>query len=250
MLSHFLDRLLDASSNGDLLVDSRAEGGDERAAAEGAGLTAGQWARTRKKWAASRVDVVRGFVQGYSPVDAALKLAVALLVAFSAYLAYCESCKEEHYAMVLALSRALRGAALAERGSLSFSVVLGLAVWLGTVLAMRRLRHRPVYLVDFKTYRHKIVGGPEANTAGAAATYEAFLRESRLAQHTDGSACFTKESLDFQERMLRTSCISERSVFPEGVIPDTPGKFGAEAERVDILGRLAELAEAPAGPST
>ena len=32
MLSHFLDRLLDASSNGDLLVDSRAEGGDERAA--------------------------------------------------------------------------------------------------------------------------------------------------------------------------------------------------------------------------
>ena len=108
MLSHFLDRLLDASSNGDLLVDSRAEGGDERAAAEGAGLTAGQWARTRKKWAASRVDVVRGFVQGYSPVDAALKLAVALLVAFSAYLAYCESCKEEHYAMVLALSRALR----------------------------------------------------------------------------------------------------------------------------------------------
>ena len=25
---------------------------------------------------------------------------------------------------------------------------------------------------------------------------------------------------------------------------------GAEAERVDILGRLAELAEAPAGPST
>ena len=234
MLSHFLDRLLDASSNGDLLVDSRAEGGDERAAAEGAGLTAGQWARTRKKWAASRVDVVRGFVQGYSPVDAALKLAVALLVAFSAYLAYCESCKEEHYAMVLALSRALRGAALAERGSLSFSVVLGLAVWLGTVLAMRRLRHRPVYLVDFKTYRHKIVGGPEANTAGAAATYEAFLRESRLAQHTDGSACFTKESLDFQERMLRTSCISERSVFPEGVIPDTPGKFGAEAERVAL----------------
>ena len=112
MLSHFLDRLLDASSNGDLLVDSRAEGGDERAAAEGAGLTAGQWARTRKKWAASRVDVVRGFVQGYSPVDAALKLAVALLVAFSAYLAYCESCKEEHYAMVLALSRALRGACL------------------------------------------------------------------------------------------------------------------------------------------
>ena len=234
MISHFLDRLLDASSNGDLLVDSRAEGGDERAAAEGAGLTAGQWARTRKKWAASRVDVVRGFVQGYSPVDAALKLAVALLVAFSAYLAYCESCKEEHYAMVLALSRALRGAALAERGSLSFSVVLGLAVWLGTVLAMRRLRHRPVYLVDFKTYRHKIVGGPEANTAGAAATYEAFLRESRLAQHTDGSACFTKESLDFQERMLRTSCISERSVFPEGVIPDTPGKFGAEAERVAL----------------
>jgi 3-ketoacyl-CoA synthase len=136
--------------------------------------------------------------------------------------------------MVLALSRALRGAALAERGSLSFSVVLGLAVWLGTVLAMRRLRHRPVYLVDFKTYRHKIVGGPEANTAGAAATYEAFLRESRLAQHTDGSACFTKESLDFQERMLRTSCISERSVFPEGVIPDTPGKFGAEAERVAL----------------
>jgi len=110
--------------------------------------------------------------------------------------------------------------------------VLVLATWIFTVLYMRR--RADVYLVDFETYKHADVGGDPRNTAGRPVHYERFLAESRLAKHLDGSPCFTDRSMEFQEKILRTSCIGETSIFPPSIFREEVGQDGAEAERVSL----------------
>merc|ERR1719261_212181 len=94
------------------------------------------------------------------------------------------------------------------------------------------MRQRPpVYLVDFKTYRHVGAGGDAANTAGESVVYEKFLDVSRNARHLDGSACFNERSMEFQEKILRTSCIGESSIFPPSIFSENALAEPAKAER-------------------
>ena len=117
--------------------------------------------------------------------------------------------QDEYYALAKSLRTAVADALTGTRGSAAGeAAVLGVMVWLLTVLWMRQ---RPkVYLVDFKTYRHATVGGDPKNTAGEAVGYDKFLDVSRIARHTDGANCFTERSMEFQEKIIRTSCIGEK----------------------------------------
>ena len=52
------------------------------------------------------------------------------------------------------------------------------------------------------------------------------------ARHPDGSKCFTDRSLEFQEKITRTSCISEDSIFPETIFAtEKAGYWGKDAEK-------------------
>jgi len=102
-------------------------------------------------------------------------------------------------------------------------------VWLLTVLWMRQ---RPkVYMVDFKTYRHASIGGAPENTAGEHVGYDKFLEVSRAAKHLDGSACFSEKAMTFQEKILRTSCIGEQSIFPPSIFSEPALASPVDAER-------------------
>jgi 3-ketoacyl-CoA synthase len=175
--------------------------------------TASQWAKQPRTWLASTVDILRGYSQRLDLTGITIRLMLSMLGFYSIYLMYCESCKDEYYELLVWLQSAIVDAATGTRGSAAGElVVLGAMVWLLTVLYMRQ---RPkVYLVDFKTYRHVGMGGAPHNTAGEPAGYEQFLKISRNARHLDGSQCFTERSMDFQEKILRTSCIGEASIFP------------------------------------
>ena len=85
------------------------------------------------------------------------------------------------------------------------AILLALFVWVVTVMAIRRQRRPDIYLVDFKTYRHTPLSGDPRCSAGKPVSYERFMAESVAARHTDGSNCFNERSLDFQEKILRTS---------------------------------------------
>ena len=160
-------------------------------------LTASQWARRQSQWLTRNVDLARGYGQRVDLATLFMKVALSGLMAYSAYLLFCESCKDEYHKLAYALVEAGTDAATGARGSMSgAAVVLALATWLGTVLWMRR--RAEVYLVDFTTYKHKDVGGDSRNVAGRPVTYERFLDESRLALHPDGVPCFNERSMDFQ----------------------------------------------------
>ena len=54
----------------------------------------------------------------------------------------------------------------------------------------------------------------------------------KQARHPDGSKCFTDRSLEFQEKITRTSCISEDSIFPETIFAtEKAGYWGKDAEK-------------------
>ena len=178
--------------------------------------TAAEWANRRgRQWVTQYVDVMRGYARGLDFTAVLLRLLLASLAVYAVCLALCESCKSEYMEFVTHLWAALVDFATLSRGETSAAVVFSLIVWLLTVQFMRG--SSPIYLVDFKTYRHKVVGGPEENTAGCPVVYERFFEESKLARHPDGSKCFTERSLEFQEKITRTSCISEDSIFPETI---------------------------------
>ena len=196
-------------------------------------LTASQWARQQSQWVTRSVDLARGYGQKVDVVSLGMKIVMSGLMVYAVYLLFCESCKDEYQKLTKALIEASSDAATGARGSISgAAVVLALATWLGTVLWMRR--RAEVYLVDFHTYRHKDVGGDPRNEAGVPAQYERFLEESRVAQHLDGSTCFNDKSMTFQEKILRTSCIGESSLFPPSIFRDEVGQDGADAERVSL----------------
>jgi len=165
-----------------------------------------------------------------------MKSAFGALVVYSAYLLFCESCKDEYYQLARALIEASSDAATGARGSISGAAfVLALSTWLGTVLWMRR--RAEVYLVDFQTYRHKDSGGDPRNEAGKPVEYERFLEESRRARHLDNTPCFNERSMDFQEKILRTSCIGERSIFPPSIFREEVGQDAVEAEKFSLCMR-------------
>ena len=202
-------------------------------------LTAGEWAKQRwitSTLVTSRVDLLRGYASKIDFKGLLLKLTFAALSLYSIYLLYCESCKDEYYRLGEALLSAATDAATGARGSVSGAMaVLALAAWLATVMLMRR---KPtIYLVDFCTYRHADIGGDERNTAGRPVDYERFLEESRLARHLDGQPCFTERSMDFQEKILRTSCIGEGSIFPPSIFRDEVGQDAQNAERDSLCMR-------------
>ena len=192
--------------------------------------TAGKWAKRRRTWVAAQVDVIRGYGKSLDLFEITIRIAVLLLGAYSIYLMYCESCKDEYYELAKTLRAAAVDAMTATRGSAGAeAAVLICMVWLLTVLWMRQ---RPkVYLVDFKTYRHATVGGDPKNTAGEAVGYDKFLDVSRIARHTDGANCFTERSMEFQEKIIRTSCIGEKSIFPPSIFGEASVASGACAER-------------------
>lgn len=192
--------------------------------------SAAQWSRSGHHWVTKRADVVRGFLQKLDLTEILLRGLLLALLAYAVYLAWCESCKNEYYEFVNALRLAVSEFVSFSRGSLSTAVVFSLSVWLLTVRFMRS--STPVYLVEFKTYRHESAGGK--STAGNPVTYERFLEESRLARHLDDSVCFNEKSMDFQEKILRTSCISESSIFPSTIFPEKCGQYGKDAERVAL----------------
>ena len=193
--------------------------------------TAAEWARRRgRQWVTRYVDVIGGFARRLDFTEILLRLLLASLAVYAVYLALCESCKSEYYEFITHLWSALVDFASLSRGETSAAVVFSLIVWLLTVKFMRG--SSPIYLIDFKTYRHKVVGGPEENTAGCPVVYERFFEESKLARHPDGSKCFTERSLEFQEKITRTSCISEDSIFPETIFAsEKPGYWGKDAEK-------------------
>ena len=208
-------------------------------------VSAAEWARRSGRWwVTKRVDVVRGLIQRLDFTENLLRLLILALGVYAVYLAWCESCKNEYYEFAVGMLHAVSDFVSLSRGSLSAAVVFSLSVWLLTVKFMRR--SAPVYLVEFKTYRHKCAGGAVANQAGVPATYERFLDESRLARHLDDTPCFTEKSMEFQEKILRTSCISETSIFPDSIFAgDKAGLHGKEAERVALnMGGARDEAEA------
>ncbi len=196
--------------------------------------TASEWAQVaNRSWLANRVDVIRGYGQRLDLVTLAIRISLVFLMVYSVYLAYCESCKEEYSALLRMLLQSVRDAATGSRGSVSgAAVVLILCVWLATVLWMRI--QPEVLLVDFKTYRHAGAGGEPSASAGEPVTYERFMAESKAARHLDDSECFTQRSLDFQEKILRTSCIGEATIFPPSIFRETVGQDGKDAERVSL----------------
>jgi len=205
-------------------VSSDEDSGEDHAE----GLTPGAWSQRRMKWVTRGIDVARGYMIKHNLVDVTLRLTLSALAVYSVYLMYCESCKEEYYRLVLTLRSALFGFFTGAKGSLSGAVVLAFIIWLLTVLWMRRSLE--VYLIDFKTYRRHGAGGSERDTAGAFVAYERFMAEMRAAVHPDGTKCFDEKSLDFQEKILKTSGISEKSIFPPSVFKEVPGQDGINAE--------------------
>ena len=192
--------------------------------------TAAQWAALQRTWVTNQVDVLRGYSQRLDLYDIAIRVLLGFFGCYSFYLMYCESCKDEVRALFSALIEAAFDALTGARGSLSGRViVLGAMVWLLTVLWMRR--RSPVYLVDFKTYKHHEAGGAAINTAGEPVKYDKFLAVSEAARHSDGGKCFNERSMDFQEKILRTSCIGECSIFPPSIFSDEATSAPTEAER-------------------
>ena len=196
--------------------------------------TAAEWARTPGRWwVTKRVDVVRGLIQRLDLTDNLLRALLLGLMGYAVYLAWCEGCKNEYYEFAVALWTAVVDFVSLSRGQFSAAMVGALIVWLLTVKTMRR--PPPIYLVDFKTYRHKVAGGGDGHTAGEPVTYERFLEESKQARHLDDQPCFTEKSLAFQEKILRTSCISETSIFPSSIFAgEGVGHHGKDAERVAL----------------
>ena len=246
--------------------------------------TAAEWARRRgRQWVTRYVDVIGGFARKMDLTEMLLRVGLATLAVYAVYLALCESCKSEYLELVTSLGSALVDFATLTQGEASAAVAVSLLVWLLTVWFMRT--SSPVYLIDFKTYRHKGAGGPDENTAGCPVLYERFFEESRAARqkpetrtrartrtrahnpkpearspsptlsrtvsfteaaarspkpepdpsqarHPDGSKCFTERSLEFQEKITRTSCISEDSIFPETIFAsEKAGYWGKDAEK-------------------
>ena len=186
-------------------------------------LSAKEWAQLSRTWLAQQGDVLRGYRERIDGTAYALRASMLWLACYTVYLLYCESCKDEYYTLFSAFHEAIVDAISGARGSVSGTIVVLLCmVWLATVLWMRQ---RPeVLLVDFQTYRHASIGGDEANQSGEPVLYERFLAVSKMACHSDGTPCFTddgpKSSMAFQEKILRTSCISEHSIFPPSIFSD------------------------------
>merc|ERR1712072_912406 len=118
------------------------------------------------------------------------------------------------------------------QGSPSALVLMGLAVWLGTVLYLRR--PVDVLLVDFKTYRRHDMGGDPRNVYGMKISYEKFMENSKAALHSDGSKCFNEKAITFQEKILNASCISDKSLFPEAMRQATLDGKDAELKSLNM----------------
>jgi len=205
---------------------------DESAAEFRDQLTPGQWSRTKKKWFASRGDIVRGFRMYVGPVD--LVLTVGLLVmGFYAVFLIRRADYNEYYEFAMTIVSALTNflSFWGGQSSPAAFVVLCFSVWLATVLWLRR--PCDIYLVDFKTWRHHSVGGDPRNTAGGPVTYDRFIEESRAALHLDGKPCFNEKSMDFQEKILRTSGIGESTIFPDSIVGETC-ENRADAEKTTL----------------
>ena len=143
--------------------------------------TAAEWARRRgRQWVTRYVDVIGGFARQMDFTEMLLRVGLATLAVYAVYLALCESCKSEYLELITSLWSALVDFATLTQGETSAAVAFSLIVWLLTVRYMRG--SSPIYLIDFKTYRHKVVGGPEENTAGCPVVYERFFEESRAAR--------------------------------------------------------------------
>ena len=143
--------------------------------------TAAEWARRRgRQWVTRYVDVIGGFARKMDLTEMLLRVGLATLAVYAVYLALCESCKSEYLELVTSLGSALVDFATLTQGEASAAVAVSLLVWLLTVWFMRA--SSPVYLIDFKTYRHKGAGGPDENTAGCPVLYERFFEESRAAR--------------------------------------------------------------------
>lgn len=96
-------------------------------------------------------------------------------------------------------------------------VFLTLVVVLATWLAARR---RPtVYLVDFETY---------VPPDDLQVTMETFLRR------TKETGLFSQESIDFQEKILRSSTLCEQTYFPPGIMKD-PMRLNLDAAREEAI---------------
>jgi 3-ketoacyl-CoA synthase len=199
-------------------------------------LTAAQWAKEPKEWeVAGKRGATAELSRGYR-IDIygmATRTGICTLGVYAVYLLYCESCKDEYYELMKTLRTATSDALTGTRGSTSAgALVLTIIVWLLTVLWMRT---RPkIYLVDFKTYRHECTGGATGNTAGERCYYDKFLEVSKNAKHLDGSLCFNEKSMDFQEKILRTSAISDMSIFPPSFFTDEARAGPADAERESL----------------
>ena len=126
-------------------------------------VTAGKWAAQQRSFFASRVDVLKGYSKRFDPYEIVISLSVCALGAYAVYLMYCESCKDEYWELLRSIQSAVADALTGTKGSApAEAAVLGVMVWLLTVLWMRQ--RAKVYLVEFKTYRHAAQGGPAANT--------------------------------------------------------------------------------------
>ena len=195
--------------------------------------SASQWARVTHEWVTRRVDLVRGFV-ARDFTEYLLRASLLLLSAYAVYLAWCESCKAEYSQYIAGLTEAIVDFMTLSRGSLSAATLaISLSVWILTVRYMRS--PVPIYLVDFKTYRHKgVAGGDPSAEAGEPVTYSRFLEESRLARNPLDEPCFTERSIEFQEKIMKTSGISEDSIFPPAIFPPKCGQYGKDAERLAL----------------
>lgn len=210
-----------------LLSDDEDSAGEQESIGQ---MTPGQWARqSRPKWATRSVDIVRGYLERFDPVNIGLRWVMIGLAVYSVYLFYCESCKEEYYQFALTLKVAIFDFLTGVQGSLSGAVVLALFVWLLTVFVLRR--RSEVYLIDFQTYRHRESGGGEECTAGEFVKYERFLAEAAAAVKPDGTKCFNEQAIEFQKKILETSGISEKALLPRSMYKEVPGQDGVDAEK-------------------
>eukprot|EP00928_Gymnodinium_smaydae_P061601 TRINITY_DN45641_c0_g1_i1.p1 TRINITY_DN45641_c0_g1~~TRINITY_DN45641_c0_g1_i1.p1 ORF type:complete len:626 (+),score=163.01 TRINITY_DN45641_c0_g1_i1:71-1948(+) len=202
-------------------------------------LTAGQWSRLKKKWFAARADILRGFGQLATPMDITLSVTVLIMALYAVRLIKDADSINEIYDFVVTFILGIKSfftgflhSQSGAQGTAAAFVLVAVIVWLLTVLWLRHPCN--IYLVDFKTYRHASIGGDPRNTAGGHVTYDRFMLESKAAKHLDGSACFNEKSLEFQEKILKTSGISETTIFPESIVGGEPGEAGADAERTRL----------------
>lgn len=142
----------------------------------------------------ARTASLKDVEEGYRTIDplSSRRLVTALSVAVLAYFLSRAYVSLEHVGVLLKLLRPN-----------IFELVAAATFFALLQVAYEVHRKRPVYLIDFATYKP-----PEKNRV----THESFLSLTRLV------GLFNEEDITFQEKLLKSSGIGDHTYFPDGIL--------------------------------